>query len=80
MAAVSARVGRAASGEDSDHNRAVRRLDFVPSDEESGSGEENDLSFRTETVPLRCKPESTRKKALCGGCSKIVTEADSSSM
>lgn len=76
MAAFSARVGRAASGEDSDHNRAVRRLDFVPSDEESGSGEENDLSFRTETVPLRCKPESTRKKALCGGCSKIVTEAD----
>lgn len=74
MAAFSARVGRAAGGEDSEHNRAVRRLDFVPSDQESGSGDENDLPFRIETVPLRCKPESTRKKALCGGCWKIVTE------
>ena len=29
-----------------------------------------------KTVPLRCKPEKTRKTALCGGCSKLVKDSD----
>jgi hypothetical protein len=55
---------------------AVRSLDFQEDagNDDSGSGEEAEIEV--ETVPLRCKPESSRKRALCGGCSQLVKQND----
>lgn len=54
----------------------VRSLNFQEDagNDDSGSGDE--AGIEVETVPLRCKPESSRKRALCGGCSQLVKQND----
>jgi hypothetical protein len=63
-------------GDSSDGVRAVRRLEFQEDDGNDMSDSGEGARTEVETVPLRCKHESSRKRALCGGCSKLVKESD----
>jgi hypothetical protein len=55
---------------------AVRHLDFENVDDDNDSDGEDDAPSSQRTVPLRCKPEGTRKRALCAGCGVAVKETD----
>ncbi len=57
-------------------NHAVRRLDLDDVDVEHESEGEDEIPLSQRTVPLRCKPEGTRKRALCAGCGFPVKETD----
>jgi hypothetical protein len=73
---IAAHPLRSKNGDDLGGIGAVRCLDFEEDagSDNSGSGEE--VGIQVETVPLRCKPESSRKRALCGGCSELVKQND----
>jgi hypothetical protein len=73
---IAAKSFRSKESGDSDGIDAVRRLDFEEDDGNDDSGSGGEAETIVETVPLRCKPESSRKQALCGGCSKLVRQND----
>ncbi len=51
-------------------------MNFPKSDGNDASDSGEEVVTEVDTVPLRCKPESSRKRALCGGCSKLVKQND----
>ena len=57
----------------------VRQLSFHQSDE-ADDDVADDIEVVQKFVPLRCKPEETRKVALCGGCSAAVKDTDSNAV
>jgi hypothetical protein len=76
MATYRARLESSAGQEPSASRGAVRRIDFDDYDGgDDSDGGDGAPSFE-RTVPLRCKPEGTRKRALCRGCSGLVKQND----
>ncbi len=73
---IAAKPFRSKESGDSDGIGAVRRLDFEEDEGNDDSGSGGEAETIVETVPLRCKPESSRKRALCGGCSQLVKAND----
>jgi hypothetical protein len=75
MAASNALSRAREEDQDDLHNHVVRRL-RLPQSEDGDGDEVEDEEIVQKTVPLRCKPEETRKLALCGGCSEVVSNSD----
>jgi hypothetical protein len=73
---IAANPFRSKEGDDSAAVGPVRRLNFPESDGNDASDSGEEVVTEVETVPLRCKPESSRKRALYGGCSKLVKQND----
>ncbi len=80
LATSHARLDAGALDEPTTCAGAVRRLDFGVGDDEHDSEGEDDASLSQRTVPLRCRPEGTRRRALCGGCGSLVKENDKSAV
>jgi hypothetical protein len=73
---IAAKTARSRANEEEEEQRSGVAVRVGGLQFEENEDEHEGAKFVQQTVPLRCKPEKTRKAALCGGCSKAVRDSD----